>query len=125
MPIRQLEDGVVWAFFYNVFLRLLSDVEYVDLKYHIQHIAWAWNTTHNSSTSVRPFEVMHGVTPVTLTNLLVLNALSTKVMNVDNIREAASAYAQIARENGDYMRKRSTEILNSKERKLKPLKLGD
>ena len=71
-----------WQFF-NVCLRLLSDAEYVDGKSDIQHTAWAWNTTHSSSTSVRPFEVMHGMTPVTLTDLLVLNASSTKVMNDD------------------------------------------
>ena len=81
-----------WQFF-NVCLRLLSNAEYVNVKSHIQHIAWAWNTTHSSLTTVRPFEVMHGVTPVTLKNSLVLNALSTKVMNVANICAAASAYA--------------------------------
>lgn len=98
-----------WQFF-NVCLRLLSDAKHVDVKSHIQHIAWAWNTMYSSSTSVRPFEVMRGVTPVTLTDSLVLNASSTKVMNVDNICAAASAYAQIAREHGDYMRKRSAEM---------------
>ena len=64
---------------------------------------------------------MHIVTPVTLLVLLVLNASSNKVMNVDNICAAASAYAQIACEHGGYMHKRSSEMLNSKVRKLKPL----
>lgn len=68
--------------FCNVCLHFLSNANYVDVKSYVQHIAWAWNTTYSSSISVWPFKIMHGVTPVMLTDSLELSMPSTNTINV-------------------------------------------
>jgi hypothetical protein len=55
---------------------------------------------------------MTGTTPVTLTDAMLMPPLINADINLDNIREAADAYTQYARENGDYERKRRADILN-------------
>ena len=98
-----------WSYF-NICLRDLSDAEYANIEDHLQHIAWAWNTTIHTTTGVRPFEVMTGTSPVTLTDALVL-PLTTGPVNMSNIRAAARAYAQHAREHADFMRSKRAEVL--------------
>ena len=60
-----------WQFF-NICLRDLSDEGYENVADHIQHIAWAWNSSMRSSIDARPFEVMTGTSPVTLSDSLIL-----------------------------------------------------
>ena len=43
---------------------------------------------------------------------------------MSNIRKAAAAYALIAREHGDYMRRERAEVLNSHGRLLQPYLVG-
>ena len=71
-----------------------------------------------------PCEAMTGTTPVAITDSLVLPAPTNLTLNMSNIREAAAAYALIARKHGDYMRKQRTEVLNSHGRLLQPLLVG-
>ena len=111
-----------WSYF-NICLRDLSDAEYANIGDHLQHIAWAWNTTVHTTTGVRPFEVMTGTSPVTLTDALVLPP-TTGPVNMSNIRAAARAYAQHAREHAEFMRAERARILNSRGRELKSLKVG-
>ena len=68
---------------------------------------------------------MTGTSPVTLTDAMVLPPLINPDTNLDNIKEAAAAYTQYAREHGDYERKRRADILNKHGRELKALKVGD
>ena len=97
-----------WSYF-NICVRDLSDDECQHINDPIQPIAWAWNTIVKSSTSVRPFEAMTGTTPVTITDSLVLPAPTNTTLNMSNIHDAAAAYALIAREHGNYMRKQRAE----------------
>jgi hypothetical protein len=68
---------------------------------------------------------MTGTSPVTLTDAMVLPPLINADINLDNIREAAAAYTQYAREHGNYERKRRADVLNKHGRELKALKVGD
>ena len=113
-----------WQYF-NVCLRNLSDAEYENVEDHLQNIAWVWNTTVRSSTTARPFEVMTGTSPVTITDSLVLPPPTNNTLNMSNIRESSAAYAQIAREHGDFMRARRAMVLNKRGRVLKALKVND
>jgi hypothetical protein len=47
------------------------------------------------------------------------------LINLGNIREAAAAYTQYAREHWNYERKRRADIHNRHGRELKALKVGD
>ena len=113
-----------WSYF-NICVRNLTDKQYQNVADHIQHIAWAWNTTVHGISGVRPFEVMTGTSLVTLTDAMVLPPLINADINLDNIREAAAVYTQYAREHGNYERKRRTDILNKHGRELKALKVGN
>jgi hypothetical protein len=113
-----------WSYF-NICLRLLSDKDYEDVHDHIQQIAWVWNTTIRSSIGVRPFEVMSGTTPVTISDTTVLPAPIGHVLDMSNISESTAAYTKVAREHGDYMRAERARVLNKHGRKLKALKVGD
>jgi transposase-like protein len=113
-----------WQYF-NICLRNLSDEDYENVEDHLQHIAWAWNTTVHATTGARPFEIMTGTSPVTLTDALILPAPTNDVLNMSNIREAAVAYTTAARNHGDYMRILRAEVLNRHGRKLAALKVGD
>ena len=64
-----------WQYF-NICLRDLSDEQYENIDEHIQNIAWVWNTTLRSSIDARPFEVMTGTSPVTLSDSTMLPARS-------------------------------------------------
>jgi hypothetical protein len=113
-----------WQYF-NVCLRNLSDEDYQNVGDHMQHIAWAWNTTVSSSTGVRPFEVMTGTTPVTITDALILPPPTNGTINMSNIRQAAAAYSRSAIDHANYMRELRARIYNERGRKLKALKVGD
>ena len=39
-------------------LRHLSDEEYANVREHLSHISWAWNTTPSEATTVSPFEII-------------------------------------------------------------------
>ena len=110
-----------WQYF-NVCLRDLSDAEYENIEEHIQNIAWVWNTTTRSSIGARPFEVMTGTSPVTISDSLVLPPPINDTVNMYNIRHASAAYAQHAREHGDFMRQLRAAVLNKHGRVLKRLK---
>ena len=113
-----------WQYF-NICLRNLTDEEYLNIEDHLQHIAWAWNTTSHETTGARPFEINTGTSPVTLADSQVLPPPSNATLNMDNIREAAAAYTTAAREHGDYMRQKRADILNKRGRLFKPFKIGD
>ena len=113
-----------WQYF-NIFLRDLSDKQYGNIDEHIQNIAWVWNTTLRSSIDARPFEVMTGTSPVTLSDSTVLPAPIGHTLDMGNIREASAAYAAHARGHGDFMRDLRARTLNKHGRVLKTLKVGD
>jgi len=113
-----------WQYF-NVCLRDLSDAEYENIEEHVQNIAWVWNTTTRSSIGARPFEVMTGTPPVTISDSLVLPPPVNDTLNMYNIRHASAAYAQHAREHGDFMRQLRAAVLNKHGCVLKRLKIGD
>ena len=113
-----------WAYF-NICLRDLSDEQYANIDDHLQHIAWAWNTTVHATTGLRPFEIMTGTAPVTLVDALVAPPAANSTINMSNIREAAAAYAQHAREHADFERDLRAKILNVRGRELKALKVGE
>ena len=113
-----------WQYF-NICLRNLSDEEYLHIEDHLQHIAWAWNTTVHATTGERPFAINTGTSPVTLADSLVLPPPNNTRLDMSNIREAAAAYTTAAREHGDYMRKLRADMLNEKGRLSKPFVVGD
>ena len=65
-----------------------------------------------SSIDARPFEVMTGTSPVTLSDLLVLAPPINGTLNMDNVCGSATAYAEHARNHSDFMRKKNAEVLN-------------
>jgi hypothetical protein len=92
---------------------------------HLQHIAWAWNTTVHATTGLRPFEICTGASPVTLADALILPPPNTSNINIHDIRVSAVAYAKASCEHADYMYSRRDEVLNTHGRVLKALKVGD
>ena len=89
-PTGNSTIGSFWQYF-NIFLRDLSDEQYGNIDEHILNIAWVWNTTMRSSIDARPFEVMTGTSPVTLSDSAVLPAPIGQTLDMNNIREASSA----------------------------------
>jgi len=70
-----------WQYF-NICVRNLSDEEYKNMNAHLQHIAWAWNTTVHVTTGERPFEINTGTSPVTLADSLVLPPPTNATLNM-------------------------------------------
>ena len=72
------------------------DEQYQNVADHIQHIAWAQNTTVHGTLGMQPFKVMAGTSSVTLTDTMVLPPLINADINLDDIRETTTAYTQYA-----------------------------
>ena len=97
-----------WSYF-DICVHKLNDEEYANVKNHLQHIVWAWNTTIHATTGLWPFEIYAGTSPVTLADALILSPLTMSNINIHDIRVSAAAYAKAACEHADYMRAHRAE----------------
>ena len=112
-------------------LRHLSDEEYANVREHLSHISWAWNTTPSEATIVSPFEIMTGRKPRTAAgSFLGVDAPSdgeprAPPIDAAAIRDAAHAYARVAQTHDAHMREHRARALNSAGRRLRDLSVGD
>ena len=88
-------------------------------------MAWGWNTTIKTSTSIRPFENMTGMAPVSATDSSIIDTEESVQFDTSKLRESAAEYIRIATRHGGYMRKVRALILNKRGRALKKLNKGD
>ena len=93
----------------------------------MQRIAWGWNAHKSDSLSVRPFEVMTGQTPRTITaaQIPLEESKEEDAVNMEDIRCSAAEFIRVAIAHGDQMRKERADFLNQRGRKLKDLKVGE
>ena len=113
-----------WAYF-GVCIRALDDEAYQDADTHVQHMAWAWNTTHHSSIDCRPFSIMTGCLPRTIAGSVLTTEPPSEPPCVASVRTAAKEYHRAASAHGDYMREKRAETLNKHGRSLRSLQVGD
>ena len=113
-----------WGYL-GICLRSLSDADYQTIEDRLQQMAWTWNTVKNG-TSVRPFEIMTGVQPKTISGSILRTEapLQTPMAN-STFAESAAEFRRIALANDDYMRERRAATLNKRGRKLRELQVGD
>ena len=91
-------NSVIESFWqhFNICIRNLFDEEYEKIDEHLQHIAWACNTTVHATTGEQLFTVNTSTNPVTLADSLVLPPPTNDTLNMSNIRVAAAAYTTVA-----------------------------
>ena len=80
---------------------------------------------YQTSTSIRPFENMTGMAPVSATNSLIIDTEESVQFDMSKLRESAAEYIRIATRHDDYMHKGKALILNKRGRALKKLNKGD
>ena len=119
--------------FLGVCLRTLNDDEYFKLENHLDSIAHAWNTTHNTTLGCFPFELHHGTTARSIPEAAFAAGAELKTMaeplNVapvlETIRNHKGFFTKLAKNHGEFMRKLSQKKLNSKGRNSREFKVND
>jgi hypothetical protein len=115
-----------WAYL-GTCLQSLNDEQYHQCGEWTQRMAWGWNSTRSRSLDVAPFNVMTGQQARQMAGTIPRPRMVSNKMklDLDDLRQSATAFIAHAKAYADYHRKVSAAALTSKGRKLRSLKIGD